>query len=258
MNKFFLILTLLISFNALAQFEPGDFDEDDLNIGGDIFSDFNEDLENTQVMEDERFYKFGRLFSFQVGLGVTQFTGNRGQLYSNDPPAYGLAVNYFVDFQTSFGMGIEYSKHHFELLEPTQGSGKTQGFGFATVSMLRTFFSWRYYIDTSDLGTALTYSNPYFVARLEYWYSTTKYEDRDDLPNLSGGGLGAGLGFGFDFPIRIRESYVNAEFLWHRVNFKDKYTDDYAVVDTNNQIVGGFSDLTGDALTVMVSYVFNW
>lgn len=257
MKKTLIALLALICLQSFAQFEPSDFDEDDLNIGGDIFSDFNEDLENTQVMEDERFYKFGRLFSFQVGLGMTQFTGNRGQLYVNDHPSYGLGVNYFIDFQSSFGMGVEFSKHHFELLEPTSGSGTERGYGFTTVSMLRTYFNWRYYIDTADLGTALTYSNPYFVARLEYWHVTVKYEDREDIENNAGGGLGAGLGFGFDFPIRIRESYVNAEFLWHRVNFKDKYTDDYAVVK-DKQITGGFSDLTGDVLSMMISYVFNW
>jgi hypothetical protein len=43
-------------------------DDDDLNIGGDIFSDFNEELESAKVAEDERFYRFGRFFSFNVGL----------------------------------------------------------------------------------------------------------------------------------------------------------------------------------------------
>ena len=33
--------------------------------------------------------------------------------------------------------------------------------------MLRVYFSYRYYIDTSELGTAITYSNPYFTGRIK-------------------------------------------------------------------------------------------
>ncbi|MDD0853255.1 hypothetical protein HBN50_09105 [Halobacteriovorax sp. GB3] len=257
MKKLAALLLLFLALSSNAQFDPINFQEDELNIGGDIFSDFNEDLENTQVMEDERFYKFGRLFSFQLGLGLTQFGGNRGQLYEDDHPSYGMGINYFVDFQTAFGMGFEFSKHHFFMAEETQILDG-EPLGFVDVSLLRVFLSWRYYIDTSDLGTALTYSNPYFIGRMEYWYTTTKYVDQEDLPNDKGGGLGVGLGFGFDFPIRIRESYINAEFLWHRVNFHDKYTDDYAQVNSEGNLSGGVADLTGDGYTMFVSYVFNW
>lgn len=257
MKKLLSTSLILFSLVSLANFDPVDFEEDELNIGGDIFTDFNEDLENTQVVEDERFYKYGRLFSFQLGLGMTSFTGNRGQAYTNQHPSFGLGVNYFLDFQSSFGLGVEFSEHTLESLEQTAGSGP-QGFGLIEVNMLRINFNWRYYIDTSDLGTALTYANPYFTARLEYWYTVNKYVERDELANNSGGGLGAGLGGGFDFPIRLRESYVNVELLWHRVNFDDKYTDDYAVINSENQIVGGYGDLTGDVITFFASYVFSW
>ena len=72
----------IISFspNGYSQAFDDGFVDDDLNIGGDIFNDFNEDLESTQIMEDERFYRYGRFFSFQVGIGVTSFDGNRGPL----------------------------------------------------------------------------------------------------------------------------------------------------------------------------------
>ena len=70
---------LLISGQSFAQTPVQDFNmEDDFNVGGDIFSDFNEDLESSQVMEDERFYRYSRFFSLNLGLGVTSFTGNRG------------------------------------------------------------------------------------------------------------------------------------------------------------------------------------
>lgn len=68
-NIFFLILFLLSNLNfnqAFAQAGvPGsleNIEDDDLNIGGDIFNDFNESLDEAQVVEDERFYRYGRFF----------------------------------------------------------------------------------------------------------------------------------------------------------------------------------------------------
>ena len=90
MVKIFFII--LFSLNAFSQVSFSDIDGDDLNIGGDIFSDFNEDLEDKQMMEDERFFKYGRFFSFSLYMGLTSFDGNRGSIYNNDPPTFGPLV----------------------------------------------------------------------------------------------------------------------------------------------------------------------
>lgn len=230
-------------------------DDDDLVIGGDIFNDFNEDLEETQISEDERFYKYGRFFSFQIGIGTTAFDGNRGQQYTNDPPSFGLGLNYFSDFQSSWGMGFEYSKHSMFYKNKTQGFNKTKAAGFIETSMLRVYFSYRYYIDTSNLGTAITYSNPYFIGRMEYWYVSNKFRDQDNVPDDKGGGIGIGVGFGLDFPIKLRESYLNLEFLFHDVAFHDKYTRIYAPLTEGGY---GTEDLAGYGYSTMLSYVWSW
>lgn len=242
-----------------AQFgSPGDsFDlqEEELQVGGDIFTDFNEDLEAAQILEDERFYRYGRFFAFIASLGVTSFDGNRGRAYEDEHPSYGLSLLYFSDFQNAMGLGFEFSKHNFFLPDPTQGvKGEDSGYGFIEVSMLRVFFSYRYYIGTSNLGTALTYSNPYFIGRMEYWYTTNKFIDQPSVSDDSGGGLGFGMGFGLEFPIKIKESYLGLEFLYHTVNFHDKFTNNYKSVDGGI----GFEDLTGAGYSTKVSYVFNW
>lgn len=255
--KVFTIIFLLSSV-SYAQDYKIDMDDDDLNIGGDIFSDFNEDLEDNQVLEDERFYKYGRFFSFQVGLGLTTFSGNRGLAYEDDHPSYNLGLNYFMDFQSSFGMGVEYSRHHMVLEQATKkyNDGSLEpGFGFVSVDLVRAYFSYRFYVDTTNLGTAITYSNPYLTTRIEYWYLTSEFEDREDVENITGGGIGFGLGGGFEFPIKLKESYIGVEFLWHTVNFPDKYTEDFQPYQDNSF---GYEDLTGDAYSVMVTYVMNW
>ena len=255
--KHFFWLTFFISFSAFSQFSQDfDFGDDDLNIGGDIFSDFTEQIDDERMMEDERFYQYGRFFSVQVSLGLTTFDGNRGTAYENEPPTFGFGLNYFADFQSSYGLGVEFSRHNMYFPEPMEFTTPNP-LGFVTVNMLRVYFSYRYYIDTTDLGTAITWANPYFTGRLEYWYVTNKYEDLEDFPDDSGGGLGFGVGFGFEFPIKIKESYINVELLAHMVNFHDKSTGRYEPDRINGGTIG-FSDLNGNAYSTKVAYVISW
>lgn len=271
--KKFLLAAFLFTFvqssfvaaPAFAQEAANDIfaaDDDDLNIGGDIFSDFSEDIENAKVVEDERFYRYGRFFSFNTSIGLTTFDGNRGIAYENQPPTFGISFTFFKDFQTALGLGVEYSKHSMFLKDPVLGfpnaknpDGTDAAPGLVEVNMLRVFFAYRYYIETANLGTAITYSNPYLIGRMEYWYQTNKYVDQTQLPKDTGGGLGFAAGFGLEFPVELKESYIGLEFLLHTVNFPDKNTQKYAPKTTGGY---GFENLGGNAYTTMVSYVFNW
>lgn len=263
-----LIVVFISASVAGAQDAPNDIfsaDDDDLNIGGDIFTDFSEDVENAQLVEDERFYRYGRFFSFNVSLGITSFDGNRGLAYENSPPSYGVSFTFFKDFQTALGLGVEYSKHSMFLKDPVQGfpdklcdnngTPVECAPGQIDISMLRIFFGYRYYIDTTNLGTAITYSNPYLIGRIEYWYQTAEYIDQSQLPKDAGGGLGMGVGFGLEFPLTLKESYLGLEFLFHTVNFPDKDSQSYAPIQPNGY---GFEDMKGNAYSTMVSYIFNW
>ena len=245
-------------FAQFAPVEDIDFGDDDLNIGGDIFSDFNEQLEDEKMMEDERFYRYGRFFSVQLSLGLTTFDGNRGTAYDNEPPTFGFGLNYFADFRSSYGLGFEFSRHNMFFPDPIELSPNAPG--FVTVNMLRVYFSYRYYIDTADLGTAITWANPYFTGRMEYWYTTNKFIDQPTIPDDTGGGLGVGLGFGFEFPIKLRESYIGVELLFHSVNFHDKFTQAYRKVEDEDDKLSkvGFKDLSGNAYSTKISYVISW
>lgn len=256
-------LLALLSFphTTCAQAISGSSDifaaeDDDLNIGGDIFTDFSEDVEDAKVAEDERFYRYGRFVSFNVGVGLTTFDGNRGIAYENSPPTLGLSFTFFKDFQTALNLGFAYSKHSMFFPERVVGFPDPTP-GTVDVSMLRVFLGYRYYIDTANLGTAITYSNPYIISRLEYWYTTNKYLDMEEEPNDSGGGLGISLGFGLEFPVEIKESYIGLEFLFHSVNFHDKNTLRYAA-DTANGGTFGYEDLGGNAYSTMLYYTWNW
>ena len=125
------------------------------------------------------------------------------------------------------------------------------------VNALRVFWGYRYYIDTSNLGTAITYATPYLTGRLEYWYLTEKFEDQSALEDVSGGGIGFGVGGGFEFPIEIKMTYIGVEFLFHGVNFHDKFTQKYAPLSDGTSVTA-FEDLNGNGYSTMVYYVLNW
>jgi hypothetical protein len=253
----------IINNTTLAQNKSADaFVDDDLSVGSDIFQDFNEDLEASQVMEDERFYRYARFFGVNIGLGLTTFTDNRGLAYSDNHPTFSFSLQYFINFQNAFIIGIEYSKHTMVIDTFVNGSS-TQELGVVDTNMLRPFIGMRYYIETTDLGTAITYSNPYFVGRIEYWYQTNTFPEREQLDDQSGGGIGTGLGFGLEFPIEIKKTYFNVEFLYHRVAFFDKYTQDYRKIPVEDVKDGnaseyGYEDLRGDVLTLMFNYNISW
>lgn len=260
-----ILIISIFSSSIFAQNSASDFDmSDDLNIGGDIFSDFNEDLEASQVMEDERFYRYSRFFALNLGLGATTFSGNRGLAYNDNHPSFHFGLMYFINFQNVFIMGFEYSKHTMFIDTHVNGSS-TQITGAVETSMLRPYFGFRYYIETSDLGTAITYSNPYFVGRMEYWYQTNTFSENPNFSDESGGGIGTGLGFGFEFPIELKKTYFNVEFLFHTVNFFDKYTQDYRrIPDDQNEDPAtypseyGYDDLTGNVYTLFFNYSISW
>lgn len=231
-----------------------DVDEDEFSIGGDIFSDFNEDLESAQVMEDERFYRYGRFYSLNLGAGMTTFTGNRGAAYEDRHPTLGLSLNYFLNFRTAFVLGFAYSKHYLVINDPVLGF-RNRGPGLIEVNMFRTFFGMRYYLDTFDLGTAITYSNPYIIGRMEFWNQTNKFVDSPNIPNDSNGAIGAAFGLGFEFPMELKQSYINVEILYHTVNFNDTYTQLYRPIEGSS---GGYEDLRGAVFSTMISYTMSW
>jgi len=257
--KALFFLSLLLSLQSTFAQEGNDIfaaDDDDLNIGGDIFTDFNEDVDNAKIVEDERFYRFGRFFSFNASIGLTTFDGTRGIAYENFPPTYGISFTFFKDFQTALNLGLSFSKHSFFLGGPTVAFPyDSPGPGTVESNLLRVHLGYRYYVDTSDLGTAITYANPYFVGQLEYWYQTLHLVDQSQEPKRTGGGLGVGLGFGLEFPIEIKESYWGLEFLFHSVNFPDKNVNWY---QANPDGGPGYDDMAGNAYSTMLSYVFNW
>jgi len=221
----------------------------DFELGGDIFSDFNEEIEATRILRDERFFRYSRFFSFEISLGFTAFDGNRGSAYDNQNPTFGAAVHYFMESNLTMGLGVAFSKHAMLIEEPTRGYPQEDGVGLVEVDLFRVFYTIRYYIDTTNLGTAITFSNPYLVGRAEYWNETNKFKDQPNIEDQKGGGLGFSFGLGLEFPIEFKEYYLGIEFLAHSLNLPDEYT---------QKLDPLYSNLTGFGYSLMFSFTQSW
>lgn len=255
-------MTLFITFSSLlvhAQVDDwsSNFD-DDLSSSNDIFTDFQEDLGSKEVQEDERFYRYGRFVSASFGMGVTSFTGNRGKAYHDEHPTLSFGLIYFSDFQSAFGVGLEYSKHYMYLDTPTIETG-TESYGAIEVTFMRPYLSYRYYLDTSDLSSLLTYANPYFTGRLEYWYQNRKFSDYDGSSDSSGS-IGASLGLGIEIPIDLKKNFIGIQVLAHQVTFEDTDNGQFEFDEdcTAGDKCYGYSDLKGMGFSIITSYLFSW
>ena len=125
-------------FNSSSPSDIVEVTDEDVDYGGDIFSDFNEDIDSMNVMEDERFFRYGRFFTFALSVGNTTYTGNRGAAYENEPPSFGVSLSYFQNFRVAYQFGVEYSKHNMVI------NGGTIGYetapGLIEVNMIRPLF----------------------------------------------------------------------------------------------------------------------
>src|SRR5690606_36886847 len=94
--KKILFIALLFSGLAHAQFSSQMMDimNTDMSLESDILNVFNEDLESSQQLEDERFYRYGRFFAVNLGGGFTAFTRNRGNAFTDNLPSIHLSVFY--------------------------------------------------------------------------------------------------------------------------------------------------------------------
>ncbi len=234
--------------------------DDDLSVGNDIFSDFQENVESAQILEDERFYRYGRFFSVNLGIGHTTFTGNRGTAFADKFPTFHFSLSYFLDFLSAVNFGVEFSKHQMTIDFSSKRFPNNADIGAIDVSIIRPFVAYRFYIDTSNLSSVFTYSNPYFTGRLEYWYQTNKFLDS---PNAitdgqeKGGGLGGGFGLGVEFPLEFKKRYLGIEALIHPVNYFDGDVTSWRPGPTNPDPVG-YDDLKGLGWSVKTTFNLTW
>ena len=253
MKKIILFFSLY-SFALFSQDSMYGDEAADFELGGDIFNDYSEGIESAKILERENFFNYSTFFSVDFFIGWTGWDGDRGQAFeTSSSPGFNIGANYYFESNVTFGLGIAYSQNFFTINQPVYGYPDPNALpGTITVDNWRFFGNVRYYIDTSNLGPAITFSNPYFVGRFEYWGVDYKFKNQPMYPSQKGKGMGWALGMGLQFPLKMKQYNFGAEFLVHSVNWSDKYTQAYAPLPDGNGY--GYSTLSGLAFDLFMGF----
>lgn len=202
------------------------------------FGEFNED---TEEEADARFYAFGRFFGVSVGAGYQGVTGNRALLWQGGFPVFELKVHYWFDFNLAMDLGFYTTSHFFEA---SDGMG-----GHFDVAFKRIGMNLKYYFDTQNAGSAITFASPYVTLGIGQFFKdqTSAKVTTTDTDNS----LGYSFGGGLEFVMSPRRSYFTIEAKVHLVNFKDTYSSTY-------KSITGANDLTGALYSTTASILFTW
>lgn len=112
------------------------------------YGEFNSEKDEE---EDTNFFQYGRFFGVAVGGGYEAITGNRGQLWQGGFPLLDFKLLYWFTFNFAMDMDI-YDVSHFY---------NTTSNGTSTVNLIHLGIDLRYYFDTKDLSSAISFANPY-------------------------------------------------------------------------------------------------
>lgn len=205
------------------------------------FTEYGEFNESTDEEADARFFQFGRFFGVSLGLGFEFVDGYRGALWQGGFPMFDFKLHYWFDFNFAIDLGFFTAKHFFE-------SAAQVAQGYMDVNMLHVGLDVKYYFDTKNLGSAITFANPYVLIGVGS-FSKTQNSVQQGItdPDYA---LGVSLGGGLEFAVAPRKTYIEIEGKVHIVTFKDTFTTNYQSA--------GLPNLTGLFYTVSANVLFTW
>lgn len=213
-------------------------EEDDYS--GTPFTEYGEFNESDDEDSDARFFQNGRFFGVSLGLGFQTVDGYRGALWQGGFPSFDFKVHYWFDFNVAIDLGFTTSQFYYDTT--------VDNIGHMDVNLLRVGIDLKYYFDTKNLSSAISFASPYVLLGASAYSKTENSvtqatQDSDTSMGVSGG-------VGLEFAISPRKSYFAVEGKMHVVTFKDTYTSRF----TSQNL----PSLTGFFYSVTGSILFTW
>ena len=218
--------------------DPPSNSDDVVNTPYTEYGEFNNppgEEENNTI-----FFQFGRFFGVSLGLGTEFADGYRGTLWQGGFPLVDFKFHYWFDFNLAIDMGFSIASHFYDT--------KANNIGRVDVSMFHPAFDLKYYFDTKNLGSAISFSNPYIIVGAGSFTKTENFLLLGQQDSTSG--LGLSLGAGLEFVIAPKKTYLAIEGKMHFVRFKDTYTTLF-----QSQ---GLPNLTGNFYTMTCNLLLTW
>lgn len=219
-------------------------EEDD--FGNTPFTEYGEFNEEADEEQDNKFMQYGRLFGVSLGLGFQGVTGQRGAIYDGGFPLIDLKVHYWFDFNLAMDMNVFTVAHHYTAYAD---GVKTSPYR-EDVTIIRLGLDLKYYFETKNLSSAISFANPYVLIGGGY-FSKTQVNSSDQVSD-SDSAIGLTAGAGLEFPLKQRKAYFALE---GTVN-TPRYPKDIA--GNNDVYARGVTSLEGLFYTVTGSFLFTW
>lgn len=217
-------------------------EEDDFT--GSPYTNYGE-FNNQEAEEeaDEQYFQYGRFFGLSLGLGYEAVTGNRGALWQGGFPLIEFKLHYWFDFHFALTIDVYSANHFFQDNNPQ--------IGHTDVNLVHLGLELKYYFDTKDLSSTISFANPYVIAGVGPYTKTETSvlvgaADTDTA-------IGADAGAGIEFAVAPKKVYFEFEGRIHIVQFKDTYTTRFQPASE-----GGLDNLTGQFLTITGNILFTW
>jgi hypothetical protein len=204
------------------------------------FTSYGEFNENEEEEADSKFFQYGRFFGASLGLGAEMVDGNRGALWQGGFPMVDFKLHYWFDFNLALDLGFFTAQHYFNTT--------AAGYGYTNVNLFHIGVDVKYYFDTKNLSSAISFASPYIIAGAGSYSITENTQAQSSQNNYTS--VGICLGVGLEFVISPRKSYFELEGKGHFVTFQDTYTSVFSSV--------GIPNLTGNFYTVSGSILFTW
>lgn len=189
---------------------------------------------------DSKFFQYGRFFGVSLGIGAQIVDGNRGALWQGGFPVVDFKLHYWFDFNVALDLGFFTAQQFFQTT--------AQGLGHVDVNMVHAGVDIKYYLQTRDLSSAISFASPYLLAGVGSFSKTQNSNAQASQDNDTS--LGISLGAGLEFVISPRKTYFQVEGKFHTVTFKDTFTTLFQSV--------GVPNLTGNFYTVTGGLLFVW
>lgn len=181
-----------------------------------------------------------------LGGGFTSASGNAGRLYQGGFPTLDFQLVYWFDFHFAFSLGIQNSKHSYDV----------QPDGLTSVNLFRFIPQIRYYFDTHDLSAPLAFVGPHLLAGAGIYKRTDNIGSGTGATTTGGTiqeeqAVGFNAGLGFELTLKPKKTFLDLNAAAHFVSFNDQF-------DTKFASTGGIPDKTGTWYSFGMMLLFTW
>lgn len=240
MIRVLVILSLvLLSLPSFAQ----DEDEDAF----DPFADYSEFVEASTEESDLNFFRYGRMLSVGLGLGVRSFTGSMGSFY-DDKIFFGGFFTYYLSLQFAFQLSFTTGSH--DLFIGVDGTNDVR----ASVTFDVISLHGKYFINTQNLTKAVAQFNPYFIGGFSSIIRTTEDQFQAVLA-AKDNAVGFDLGAGVEYMFNNKRAFVGLQIMYSLADFSNEnqrlFVGPGLTVDTGET-------LDGDPFFVMGTLGYNF